>query len=111
MVLEGLLDTGSDDTVLPIFVATQIGLDLSAAPLGSVSGVGMVAAPLRLAEVTLRIASNTEQREWRAWVAFTSARLRRSLLGYAGFLQFFTATFRGDLEEVKLEVNSLYHGT
>lgn len=29
------------------------------------------------------------------------------VLGFAGFLQFFTATFRGDLEEVELIVNRL----
>jgi hypothetical protein len=33
------------------------------------------------------------------------------LLGFAGFLQFFTATFRGDREEVELAVNVLYPGS
>lgn len=37
--------------------------------------------------------------------------LRQALLGFGGFLQFFTATFRGDHEEVELAVNSLYPGT
>ena len=38
-------------------------------------------------------------------------KLQRPLLGFAGFLQFFTATFHGDREEVELTVNSLYAGT
>ena len=39
------------------------------------------------------------------------ANLQSPLLGFAGFLQFFTATFRGDREEIELTVNSLYPGT
>ena len=65
---------------------------------------------MRLAQVTLRIADNNEQREWRAWVAFTSATMRQPLLGFAGFLQYFTAAFHGDREEVELTVNGLYPG-
>ncbi len=34
-----------------------------------------------------------------------------TLVGFAGCLQFFTATFRGDVEEVELAVNRLYRGT
>jgi hypothetical protein len=44
-------------------------------------------------------------------VGFTPVRLNRALLGFAGCLQFFTATFHGDREEVELTVNSLYPGT
>jgi predicted aspartyl protease len=106
-----LLDTGADDTVFPEDVATAIGIDLTSAPAGQAAGVGMVPAMVRYAEVTLRIASGGERREWKGWVGFTSARLNRPLLGFAGFLQFFTATFFGDREEVELTVNSLYPGT
>jgi hypothetical protein len=52
-----------------------------------------------------------EQREWPAWVGFTPAKLQSPLLGFAGFLQFFTATLRGDREEVELTINSLYPGS
>ena len=43
-----------------------------------------------------------------AWVGFTSAPIRHPLLGFAGFLQYFTATFHGDREEVELAVNGTY---
>lgn len=105
-----LLDTGSDDTVFPEQVAVQVGLGLAHAPPGEAAGVGQVAAPLRYAEVTLRITDGREQREWQARVGFTAARLNRPLLGFAGFFQFFTATFHGDREEVELAVNRLYPG-
>ena len=110
-IREVILDTASDDTVFPISLAVQIGVGLTGAPMGKGSGVGLIAVPLRDAEVTLRIATNQEQREWQAWVSFTSGSLRRPILGFGGFLQFFTATFYGDREEVELSVNSLYPGT
>jgi hypothetical protein len=109
-VEKGLLDTGADDTVFPETVAADIGLDLANAPTGVASGVGQVAATLRYAEVTLRISDGQEHREWTARVAFTSAPLHRPLLGFAGFLQFFTATFHGDREQVELTINGSYRG-
>jgi predicted aspartyl protease len=108
---DALLDTGADDTVLPERVAKKIGIDLSNAPTASGAGVGQAILPLRYAQVTLRIADKQEQREWTAWVGFTSGKIRLPLLGFAGFLQYFTATFLGDREEVELAVNGLYPGT
>ena len=110
VLTSGLLDTGADDTIFPELLAQRLGLDLSNAPQGSGAGFGMHAAVLRYAEVPLRIADSNERREWQAWVGFTSAPLRQPLLGYAGFLQFFTASFHGDFEEVELTVNATYPG-
>ncbi len=108
----GILDTAADDTVFPDSCGRKrIGLDLTGAPTGSSSGVGQVPAPLRYAQVKLRVAAGGEFREWPAWVGFTSFPVRYPMLGFAGFLQFFTATFHGDREEVELAVNSLYPGT
>ena len=107
---EALLDTGADDTLFPDALAPLIGVDLANAPTRTGAGFGMQVSTVRYAEVTLRITDGIEQREWKAWVGFTSAKLRQALLGYAGFLQFFTATFRGDLQEVELEFNSTFPG-
>jgi hypothetical protein len=109
--IHGLLDSGSDDTVFPETSAAKIGVDLTNAPTITAAGAGMVTCAIRLASVTLRLASNGERREWQAVVGFTSAPLRQPLLGHAGFLQFFTATFHGDLEEAELKVNASYAGT
>ena len=105
------LDTGADDTIFPDTVAARLELDLTNAPTGEATGLGPGRVPLRYAEVTMRLASGSELREWRGWVGFTSAPLARSLLGFAGVLQFFTATFYGDREQVELAVNNLYPGT
>jgi hypothetical protein len=107
----GLLDTGADDTVFPEILAGKIGIDLSAAPTGTASGVARTSATFRYAQVTLRLTDGREQRAWTAWVGFTAGKLKRPLLGFAGCLQFFTATFHGDREEDELTVNSLYRGS
>jgi hypothetical protein len=108
---DGLLDSGADDTLFPEDVAALIGIDLTNAPRGTASAYGHSVIPVRYAEATLRIADNQERREWRAWVSFAPVVRRYALLGYAGFLQYFTATFHGDREEVELTVNSIYPGT
>jgi hypothetical protein len=108
---DGLLDTGSDDVLFPEDVAALIGIDLTNAPRGAASAFGHAVIPVRYAEATLRIADNKERREWRAWVSFAPVVRRYALLGYAGFLQYFTATFHGDCEEVELTVNGQYPGT
>jgi hypothetical protein len=107
----GLLDTGSDDTVFPDKIASIIGLDLTQLPVFPVNRPGGQHIPVRFADVTLRLTDGVEFREWPATVGFTSAGLPFSLLGFAGCLQYFTATFHGDVEEVELAVNALYPGT
>jgi hypothetical protein len=110
-IRDGLLDTGSDDVVFPDHVAGLIGIDLKNPPTGAARGVGTGVVALRYAEATLRVVGQNEHREWQAWVGFTSAPLRRPLLGFAGFLQFFDSLYRGALEEFDLKVNPLYPGT
>ena len=107
----GILDTAADDTVFPDYVAARIGLDLTGAPTGSSSGIGNFPVLLRYAQVRLRVAQGGEFREWPAWVGFTSHPARYPMLGFGGFLQFFSAHFHGDREEVELAVNRLYPGT
>jgi predicted aspartyl protease len=109
--VDGHLDTGSEDTVFSERLAVRIGIDLTNAPVGRLATATLTNAPVRYAQVVLRITDGKEQREWPAWVGFTPTRLQSPLLGFAGFLQFFTTTFRGDREQVELTVNSLYPGT
>jgi hypothetical protein len=109
--VDGYLDTGADDTVFSERLATRIGLDLTNAPQGQLTTATLTKAPVRYAQVSLRITDGKEQREWPAWVGFTPTRLQSPLLGFAGFLPFFTASFHGDREVVELTVNRLYPGT
>jgi predicted aspartyl protease len=101
------LDTGADDTVFPESVAVALGVDLSNAPISVATGIGTGSGTLRYAQVTLEITDGNEIYKWSALVAFTSLPLRTPLLGFAGCLQYFTATFDGEAERVTLEANSL----
>ncbi|MBY0229057.1 MAG: retroviral-like aspartic protease family protein [Gemmataceae bacterium] len=108
---DGLADSGADDTVFPDSDAALLGIDLTNAPTGTASGVGMAGATTRYAQVTLRITDGIERREWTAWVGFVSVPLRRPLLGQAGFLEFFNAKFKGRAERLVLMVNRSYVGS
>jgi hypothetical protein len=108
---DAVLDTAADDTIFSEFVAATIGVDLSNAPSGTASGVGTGNIPVRYAQVRLRLTDGVEQRDWPCWVGFTPVRIPYPMLGFAGCLQLFTATFHGDREEVELAVNGLYRGT
>ena len=110
-VIPAGLDSYADDTVFPELEAVRAGIDLGNAPVGTSAGIGQAPVPVKYAQVTLRITDGKEFREWIAWVGFTPVLSNYALLGFAGCLQFFTATFYGDLEEVELAVNRLYPGT
>ena len=104
----GLLDTGADDTVFHVDDAQLLGIDLSQADTGQAQGTTGGPVPLRYAEVFLQIANaDGEVLEWRATVAFAQKEGRHPLLGFAGFLQFFDATFSGEHEECELTPNAL----
>lgn len=49
-VREAILDTAADDTVFPESLTNVIGGDLTDAPTGVGSGVGLVSVPLRYAQ-------------------------------------------------------------
>ena len=104
------VDSGSDETFFHDSLAAVIGIDLTNAPVQSFKGQGGGQMTARFARVVLRMSDGVESREWPAWVGFVSTGLRRSVLGFGGFLQFFDATFRGADEAVELAVNRLYPG-
>jgi hypothetical protein len=107
----GLLDTGADDTIFPEWLAVGLGIDLTRCPVGQGTGVGGQSIPVRFATVTLRITDGIEYLDWNALVGFSAARAVNALLGFAGFLQYFTVTFHGDDEMATVEHNRLYPGT
>ena len=108
---DGLLDTGADETIIDPSVASLIGVDLSQAPEREINLVGRGLVRCRYAPVQLRISDGiTETYEWDTVVGFAPFPLLRCLLGFAGFLQFFNADFRGADQEVTLLTNALFTG-
>jgi hypothetical protein len=90
----GVLDTGADDTVFHQDTSRLLGIDLSYAPAGQAEGTTGATVPVRYAEVLLQLRSvDGDIVEWRATVAFALKKSSNPILGFAGFLQFFDATF------------------
>ena len=108
---DGLLDTGADETILDPTVAPQIGVDLSKGVEREVNLVGRGVIRCRYAPVQLRITDGVaETYEWDTIVGFAPFPILRCLLGFAGFLQFFDADFRGGDLEVILQPNATFPG-
>lgn len=109
---DGLLDTGSDDTVFKESLASLLGVDLTQAEQRV---VGLAGRPqpvrCRYAPVVLRITDGVQETyEWTAVVGFVPGPLHYNLLGHAGFLDFFDATFRGDDHEAILTPKPSFPG-
>ncbi len=108
---DGLLDTGADETILDPSVAGQIGVELSKALQREVNLIGRGRIFCRYAAVQLRITDGiAETYEWNTMVGFAPFPVLRSLLGFAGFLQFFDAAFRGGDQEVIMVPNASFTG-
>ena len=112
VLVDGLLDTGSDDTVFEEWVATAIGVELTHAQERQVGLVGRSKLiRCRYASVQFRITDGIQETyDWTTLVGFVSTPLRYSLLGYAGFLQFFDVEFLGSAREVVLVPNASFPG-
>lgn len=104
--MDGQLDTGSDDTVFPLWVAAFLGLDPAQ---GAEQEIRLAGRPQsfrgRFLSIEVRISDGQETFQWPASVGFVPVPLRRALLGYAGFLQYFDTDFHGADREVILKPN------
>ena len=108
---DGLLETGADETIVDPSVAPPIGVDLSRSLEREITLIGRGRIRCRYAPVQLRISDGVaETYEWDTVVGFAPFPLLRGLLGFAGFLQFFDADFRGANREVALLPNALFAG-
>jgi hypothetical protein len=103
------LDPGSDDTIFPLDAATLIGAPLRSEANHSVRWRGRRYA-LAFGDVYLELVGDTETWRWPAVIGFCDAPIRYPLLGIAGCLQFFNATFLGARRVVELEKNRSYPG-
>ncbi len=109
-IYDGLLDRGADDTILPVDLASVLGVDLTQAPEGEARGFAGTTQRCRYASVRLRITDTHESCVWDALVAFVSVPMKRLLLGRTGFLQFYDAKLLGLAEELQLEPNTSFPG-
>jgi hypothetical protein len=111
-LIDGLLDTGSDETVFEEWLAALVGFDLTNSLHRDIGLVGRV-HPVRVHYVSVNLCVTDgmhEVCEWSAMIGFTTTKLRYPLFGYAGFLQFFDTGFHGDDCEVILVPNKKFPG-
>ena len=110
--VQGLLDTGSDDTVFPRSLAERLRISLDGLPVTSATSAGGRPIQYAVASVTLAIHDGTQSCRWNALVGFRLDSVKSlPLFGQLVFLQFFTAEFLGDSHEVILTPNGSFPGT
>lgn len=103
-----LVDSGADDTVFPLQMASQLGIPLLVDSRHGFLWRGQVVAS-RYALVELELADtfgNTLR--WPATVAFSPASMRYPLLGVNGCLEFLDAKFLGKNRVLELEPNAAF---
>lgn len=110
-LLDGCIDSGSDDTIFPMSLARKLGIDLTGACQGQANPVGGKIIPYSYAQVTLKLSDGFESCEWSATVGFVDLPLRWALLGHAGFLDFFDTTLCGARREAIITPNQMFRGT
>ena len=104
----GLVDTGSDNTILPKSVADQLGIPLVVAQGLPATVFGGHRVQLLIGEVTLQLRTEAEVLRWQTQVYFfdfSDAEDETVILGHSGFLDYFTATFDGKFGTLTLLPN------
>jgi hypothetical protein len=111
-ILDGLLDSGSHDTIFPEWIAPMIGVNLAAAIQHDIHFAGRSKPiPCRYASAKLRIADGVQEAyEWDAIIGFVAVPMKCPLLGHAGFLQFFDVTLHGADHVADLSPNWSFSG-
>jgi hypothetical protein len=104
------IDSGTDDSIFPRWLATRIGVDLGDAQTGEAKPIGAASVPYCYAQVKLRLTDGIEQCEWDAIVGFVDVPLRWPILGHAGVLQFFDVQLLGQRRELMMQPNSDFPG-
>ncbi|MBP87544.1 MAG: hypothetical protein CMJ64_12600 [Planctomycetaceae bacterium] len=105
----GLVDTGSDDSLIPRFVANELGLEIDDGQITEVVGLGSERVAVASAQVELRISDGSESVSWHATVGVVGTDEEDAdfvILGHNSCLDFFTAIFDGDHRLLQRAANS-----
>jgi predicted aspartyl protease len=105
----GLVDTGSDFTIIPKSAADGLGIPLESTGESPVKVFGGNPVELLIGVATFKLALSASVIQWTTEVSFyefDSPSNETVILGHAGFLEFFTAVFDGWENELTLEPNA-----
>jgi hypothetical protein len=92
----GLLDTGADDTLLPDRFIAMLGVTIQSGMRAPIRGIGGGALTADFGRVDFQLRAH----RWSALVGFYAG--NQVLLGHAGFLEHFGASFNGISRTVTL---------
>jgi hypothetical protein len=98
LVLDALVDSGSEQNVFSMEVAKELGVPIATERVVHLQGIGG-AATGRLTVVEIQLG----RYRWTAPAIFTDAIGNRGVLGQAGFFAFFTVIFRHARHEVEVQ--------
>ena len=107
---DALVDSGADETLFPRSLAEALGVELDSQRTSVAAGISGEPLKIQYGDVELRLESGPEIVAWRTTVGFVdfgSASEEVIILGHGGCLDYFTATFRGEIAELELEANAL----
>ena len=107
MTCSGLVDSGSDTTVVPASLGREFGVKLTPSRRQG-SGFGGHVLDFFVGEVELEIPLDESSARWRVTVnfaEFATESLETVILGQAGFLEFFRATFDWDKARLTFAAN------
>jgi len=106
--LLALVDTGSDNSILPLSIAHDLGIETTLGKGPSASAYGGQRIALSFADVLLELSQDEVVLRWSSrlyFADFPGDSEKAVILGHEGFLDYFTATFDGENCVATLEPN------
>lgn len=104
-----LLDTGADETILPMPIGLAIGAMMYPSSTWTMGGLAGQTVEATLGDVQFEVGQRRTIYQWKARVGFVSFPTPEdevAILGHAGFLNFFTASFDSVKRELKMKPNA-----
>jgi hypothetical protein len=106
--LLALVDTGSDDTLFARSIGETIGARIDQEPSWAIQGIGGHEIGAARGEIEIEISDGRSVLRWLQPVGFLSMPTSEdelAVLGHAGFLQYFRASFDSERHELTLRPN------
>ncbi len=107
---DALVDTGADETLLPLSLASLLGVELDQEATSQAAGISGDKLTIYYGDVELQIVDGNKTVTWKTivgFVEFGSSDDEVIVLGHGGCLDYFTASFDGENAELELMPNSL----
>lgn len=112
-LLRATVDPGSDDTLLPLSIGHSIGATMDSTQTWHVQGIGGQAISVILGEVEFELTDGHQSFRWSAKVGlvdFADPQDEVTILGHAGFLDYFRAAFDGHQRTLEIDITPAFPG-